>query len=278
MASAPIRGVGTHAVLALLALATLFPFLWTVKTAFTPNEMALSRPLALWPDHPTLDNFRTAFARHPVGQWMLNSLIVAVSVTLGKLAVSLPAAYAFARLSFRGRDVMFWIVVTTLAVPDVIGIVPTFIAVVKVGLYDTLAGVILPSVAYVGFYIFYLRQNFRKLPDEMFEAARIDGAGPFKLFWSIALPNIWPAIGAVSVLSFLGAWNIYFWSLLILESPKNQTLPIGIKVFSDVEAANQLWGPLMAIALLGILPVLALFLVAQRRMLEAFAPTAGSTG
>ena len=270
--------VGAHLTLSLAALLTLFPLFWMVTTAFTPNDLILSRAVRFWPDQPTLDNFRIAFARHPVGLWLWNAFVVSACVTLGKLAISLPAAFAFARMEFRGRDALFWVVLATLTFPSIIGIVPSFIAVVKVGWYDSLAAVIVPSIAYVGFYIFYLRQSFRSLPPEMFEAARIDGAGPLRQFVQIALPNIRPAIAAVSVLSFLGAWNIYFWSLLVLESPEKKTITIGIKVFSDVEASNQLWGPLMATALLGVLPILALFLLAQREMLEAFAPGSGSKG
>ncbi|MHB1104524.1 MAG: carbohydrate ABC transporter permease [Devosia sp.] len=270
--------IGAHLVLACAALLTLFPLFWMVTTAFTPNDLILSRAVRFWPEQPTLDNFRIAFARHPVGLWLWNAFVVSSLVTLGKLAISLPAAFAFARMEFRGRDAMFWLVVATLTFPSVIGIVPTFIAVVKIGWFDTLAGVVVPSIAYVGFYIFFLRQNFRSLPAEMFEAAELDGAGPLRQLVQIALPNIRPAIAAVSVLSFLGAWNIYFWSLLVLESPEKKTITIGIKVFSDVEASNQLWGPLMATALLGVLPILALFLVAQRSMLEALAPGSGSKG
>tara|TARA_R110002124_G_scaffold114535_20_gene269413 strand:+ start:24704 stop:25540 length:837 start_codon:yes stop_codon:yes gene_type:complete len=278
MNSAGNNRLGSHLVLGLATILTLFPLFWTFTTAFTPNELVLSQPIRFWPEHPTLDNFRIAFERHPVGLWMLNACIVAIAVTLGKLVIALPAAYAFARMEFRGRNAMFWIVVATLTIPSVIGIVPTFIAIVKVGLYDTLAGVIIPSIAYVGFYIFYLRQNFKSLPSEMFDAARIDGAGVLGQFWTIAIPNVLPAIAAVSMLSFLGAWNIYFWSLLVLESPQNKTITIGIKAFSDVEAANQLWGPLMATALVGIAPILIVFLFAQRSMLEAVAPGSGGKG
>lgn len=264
-----------HLLLLPVALATLFPLFWMVTTAFTPNDLVLTRAIRFWPEQPTLDNFRAAFARHPVGLWLWNGLLVSVLVTLGKLAISLPAAYAFARMEFRGRDTLFWLVVATLTFPSIIGIVPTFIAVVKLGWYDTLAGVIVPSIAFVGFYIFYLRQNFRQLPAEMFEAARLDNAGPWRQFTQIALPNVRASVAAVTVLSFLGAWNIYFWSLLILESPEKKTITIGIKVFTDIEASNQLWGPMMAVALLGILPVLLLFALAQRQMIEAFAPGSG---
>lgn len=279
MAKAQVpRHLAAHGVLALAAGLTLFPLLWMVTTAFTPNELALARPIRFWPERPTLENFRIAFDRHPVGLWLLNAGLVASLVTVGKLAIAVPAAFAFAVLEFRGRDALFWLVVATLTFPSIIGIVPTFVAVVRVGLFDTLAGVIVPSIAHVGFYVFYLRQSFRNLPAEMFDAARIDGAGRLRQMIEIAIPNVGPALAAVSVLSFLGAWNIYFWALLVLESPEKQTITIGIKFFADVEAANQLWGPLMATALLGVLPILVLFLAAQRSMIEAFAPGGGAKG
>lgn len=268
----------SHIVLAIAAILTLFPLFWMVTTAFTPNELVLAKAVRFLPEQPSLVNFETAFALHPVGAWLTNAFIISTAVTLGKLAISLPAAFAFARLEFRGREFLFWVVVATLTFPTVIGIVPTFIGVVKVGLYDSLMAVILPSIAYVGFYIFYLRQNFLNLPDSMFEAARIDGAGTIGQFVEIALPNILPAIAAVSVLSFLGAWNIYFWALLVLESADKQTITIGIKFFSDIESGNQQWGPLMAVALLGVAPVMTLFLFAQKSMVEAFAPSGGDKG
>jgi ABC-type glycerol-3-phosphate transport system permease component len=148
--------------------------------------------------------------------WLLNSFMTSAAITIGKLAISLPAGYAFARMEFKGRQFFFWLVIATMSFPTVLAIIPTYIAVVKMQAFDTYSAMIIPSIPYIGFYVFYFRQSFRSLPDEMFEAARMDGCGIWKQFRDIALPNVLPAIAALSVISFMGAWNIYLWGQLIL--------------------------------------------------------------
>ena len=134
---------------------------------------------------------------------------------------------------------------------------------------------IVPSIAYIGFYVFYMRQTFRTLPGDMFEAAWLDGAGPWRQLRDIAVPNALPAIASMSVISFMGAWNIYLWALLVLDSPERRTLSIGIKVFSAIDDFEPLWGPMMATALISVLPVLLLFLAAQRIVMAAFTGRVG---
>ena len=274
---APVRwGVWlAHLVLAAAAVLAIFPQFWMATTAFTPNEIVLRSHFRFWPEEPSLANFRTAFDRHPVWNWLWNSILVATLVTLGKLALAVPAGFAFAHMRFRGRDALFWTIVATMTFPTIIGIVPLYIGISMVGLYDTLAGVIVPSIAYIGFYVFFMRQTFRTLPGDMFEAAWLDGAGPWRQLRDIAVPNALPAIASVSVISFMGAWNIYLWALLVLESPERGTLPIGVKVFSAIDDFEPLWGPMMAVALISTLPVLLLFLAAQRVVMAAFTGQVG---
>lgn len=261
-----------HLLLAIASGVTVFPLVWMVASAFTPNDLVLAQPWRLWPEQPTLENFRIASERHPVWAWLWNSVLTASLITLGKLALSLPAGFAFARLSFRGRDTGFWLVLATLSFPTALAIIPTYIAVVRLGLTDTLAGMIVPMIPYVGFYVFQLRQVFRSLPGAMFDAAAIDGCGPLGQFLRIALPNVLPSIAALSVIAFLGAWNIYLWAALVIDSPENRTLATGIAVFAEIDGSQRLWGPLMATATLSVVPVLVLFLVVQRWVMAAFAP------
>lgn len=260
-----------HAAFVVACLVTLFPLLWMLRTAFAPSHDVFRATLSLWPDQATLGNFAVAFRLHPVGTWFVNSVVVAGAITLGKLAVSVPAGFAFAVMTFRGRDAAFALVVGTMTVPYVITLLPTYVAVASIGLYDTLTGVIVPTIGHCGFVVFFLRQAFKALPRELFEAARIDGAGPWRQMLTIALPNIWGAVAAMAVLSFLGAWNLYLWPHLILDATEHKTLSIGLKLFATTGEQGGEWGPLMATALLAALPVVLLYLVAQRQLVSAFA-------
>jgi ABC-type glycerol-3-phosphate transport system permease component len=260
-----------HVAFIAVCIATLFPMVWMLRTAFAPSQDVFRATLSLWPDNATLGNFAAAFRLHPVATWFMNSVVVAGAITLGKLAVSLPAAFAFGVLSFRGRDTAFALVVGTMTVPYVITLLPTYVAVASVGLYDTLTGVIVPTIGHCGFVVFFLRQAFKALPRELFEAARIDGAGPWRQMLTIALPNIWGAVAAMAVLSFLGAWNLYLWPHLILDAREHKTLSIGLKLFATTGEQGGEWGPLMATALLAALPVVVLYLMAQRQLVSAFA-------
>jgi multiple sugar transport system permease protein/sn-glycerol 3-phosphate transport system permease protein len=251
--------------------ATLFPLLWMLRTALAPADEVFSPHLRPWPDNPTLGNFAAAFRLHPVDAWLANSLIVAAGITAGKLALAIPAGFAFGVLRFPGRDLGFALVVGTMVVPYVITLVPTYVAVVQLGLYDTLAGVVIPSIGHCGFVVFFLRQAYRALPAELFEAARIDGAGSLRQLLTIAVPNVSGAIAAMSVLSFLSAWNLYLWPHLLLEASESKTISIGLKLFATTGEQGGEWGPLMATAMLAALPVLVLYAVAQRQLVSAFA-------
>jgi ABC-type glycerol-3-phosphate transport system permease component len=242
-----------------------------MRTAFAPPDDVFRATLSLWPDKPTLGNFTAAFRLYPVGTWFNNSMLVSLAVAAGKLALSIPAAFAFGVMVFRGRDLAFAIIVGTMTVPYVVTLIPTYVAVTRLGFYDTLAGVIVPTIGHCGFTVFFLRQAFRALPRELFEAARIDGAGPWRQMLGIAIPNLWGAVAAMGVLSFLGAWNLYLWPHLILDASEHKTLSIGLKLFATTGEQGGQWGPLMATALLAALPVVVLYLVAQRQIVSAFA-------
>jgi len=260
----------SHSVLAVAALFSVFPLFWMVTTAFTPNDLILSKAFRFRPDDPTMSNFVDAFRRYPVGNWLWNSILVASLVTLGKMLIAVPAGFAFAHMTFKGRNFLFWIIVATLTFPTAIGIVPLYVGISLIGWYDTLTAVIVPSIAYIGFYVFFMRQAFRQLPGAMFEAARMDGAGPFRQLLHFGVPNVLSPIASLSVISFMGAWNIYLWSLLVLDSQEKQTLAVGIKYFSSIDDVEPLWGPAMAVALLSALPTIVVFVSAQRYVMAAF--------
>ncbi|MFS8113165.1 carbohydrate ABC transporter permease [Rhizobium jaguaris] len=261
-----------HAALLVTCFATIFPLLWMVTAAFTPNDLILAKAVRFWPDDPTLSNFMIAASRHPIWIWLWNSFLTATLITIGKLLLAVPAGYAFGRLEFPGRQALFWFIIATMSFPTVIAIIPTYIAVVKLQAVDSYGAMIIPSIPYIGFYVFYMRQAFRSLPSSIFEAAKIDGANLWRQFIEIAVPNVIPAIAALSVISFMGAWNIYLWGQLVLDDAFKKTLTTGIATFADLEGADRAWGPLMATSLLSILPVLLVFLSAQRFIVDALAP------
>jgi ABC-type glycerol-3-phosphate transport system permease component len=259
-----------HVALLVAVVVTLFPLVWMFTTAFTPNELTFRRNLGLLPAQPTFANFVAAFQIQPVAFWLLNSVITSVAIAAGKMAIAIPAAFAFAHFRFRGRDWLFAVIVGTMTIPYVVTLIPTYIAIVRLDLYNTLAGVIIPSIAFCGFAIFFLRQSFKVVPTELLEAGVIDGAGPLRALVSIVIPNTLPAIASLSVLSFLSAWNLYLWPHLILNDADMKTLSIGLKLFATNQEQLQQWGPLMATAVLGLLPALSIFIFAQRYVMDAF--------
>ena len=261
-----------HVALLAICIITVFPLVWMVSAAFTPNDIIMAKSVRLWPEDPTLSNFTVAASRHPIWMWLWNSLLTATLITVGKLALSVPAGFAFGRLVFPGRQALFWFVIATMSFPSVLAIIPTYIAVVKLQAFNTYGAMIIPSIPYIGFYVFYMRQAFRSLPASMFEAARVDGSGLWRQFIEIGIPNVIPAIAALSVISFMGAWNIYLWGQLVLDDAFKKTLTTGIASFADLEGADRAWGPLMATSLLSIVPVLLIFLLAQRFIVDALAP------
>lgn len=259
-----------HLLLIVLCLLTAFPLLWMLSSALTPPQDLFAPGVRLIPTPPTLRNFPDAFALQPVGTWLLNSVVVASAITVGKLAVSVPAAYAFARLRFRGRNVLFGLVVGTMIVPDVITIVPNYILIADLDWIDTPQGVIVPMVAFTGFYVFLLRQAMLVLPQELIDAARVDGANTLTILWRVVLPLVRPTIAVVAVLSFLSAWNLYLWPLLVLQDAEAKTIAVGMQYFVGNAEGGQEWGALMATAALAILPPLLLYVLAQKAIVSAF--------
>ncbi|MCC7372742.1 MAG: carbohydrate ABC transporter permease [Chloroflexi bacterium] len=268
---------GLHAIVILLCLLTIFPLLWMLSTAIKPGPEVFRPGVHLIPDAPTFDNFPEAFRAFPIGWWFFNSTIIAVATTLGKLAVSLPAAYAFTRLDFPGRRLCFSLVLGTMIVPFVVTVIPSYLIVAKLDWLNTRLGVIVPSVAHTAFYVFLLRQYIMTLPQELFDAARIDGAGPATILWRIVMPNVRPAIAVVTILAFLAAWNQYIWPLLVLNEINTKTLAVGMQFFARNSDSTQLWGAMMATATLATIPPLTLYAFAQKRIISTFV-TSGIKG
>jgi ABC-type glycerol-3-phosphate transport system permease component len=266
-----------HALVILLCAITLFPMLWMASTAFKIPTEVFTRDIQIFPHTPTLANFPDAFEYFPVANWFWNSLLIAVVTTAGKLVISVPAAFAFARLRFRGSQLCFAAVLGTMIVPAVVTYVPNYVLVSRAEWINTNTGVIVPSLASCAFYIFLIRQYVRTLPQEILDAAKIDGATTWKTLWHIVLPNIRPVIAVVTILSFLHSWNQYTWPLLVLDDMKSKTLAVGMQVFASNSETAQLWGPMMATAVLATVPPLLLYVFAQRQIISTFV-TSGLKG
>jgi len=259
-----------HLVVILLCFLTIFPFFWMFSTSFKQAGEVFTKNIQLIPLNPTLKNYPDAFNYFPVAHWLWNSFGIAVLTTLGKLLISIPAAFAFSRLQFRFKNVLFALVLATMIVPGVTHIVPNYILVSDLNWLNTWAGVIVPSLPATAFYMFLLRQNIMTLPQELIDAGRVDGASTMQLLWQIVMPNIRAAIAVVSILSFLGAWNQYLWPLLVLNDFNAKTLAVGMQFFTSNTESAQLWGPMMATAAVATIPPLLIFAFAQKQIISTF--------
>jgi ABC-type glycerol-3-phosphate transport system permease component len=268
---------GLHILIVVICALTIFPFLWMFSTAFKPADEVFTKDLRLIANNPTWRNFPDAFDYFPVARWFWNSFGIATITTAGKIAISLPAAFAFARLRFRGDKLLFAMVLATMIVPGIVTVVPNYIFISERGWMNTWIAVIVPSLPGTAFFVFLLRQNILQLPQELLDAARIDGASTFKLLVQIVTPNIKPAIAVVTILAFLGMWNQYLWPLLVLEDFEARTLATGMPFFTNNAESAQMWGPMMATATIATLPPLILYIVAQKQIIDTFV-TSGLKG
>ncbi|MFN4358295.1 carbohydrate ABC transporter permease [Sphingopyxis alaskensis] len=246
---------------AFVALLTIAPLLWMLSVSFMARGEAAQFPPPLLPGDPTLDNYRALFGTFGVGRFLLNSLLVSTLATLLALLFTIPAGYAFAKLRFKGRDATFRLLVAALVVPGQIGMLPLFLELKAMGLVNSYAGALVPWLAGI-FGIFLVRQYSLSIPDEMLEAARIDGASEAQILRRIVLPILTPIIVTLALFVFLGSWNDFMWPLIVLADQDLYTLPVALAALSREHVQdNEL---MMAGAVVTTLPVLILFLALQR--------------
>lgn len=256
-----------HLVVILGAVAMLFPFLWTFITSITPGAGFSTTP-RLWPENPSLQAYETLFTERPFARVVLNSLMLAVITTVVQLFTSATAAYAFSRLPFRGRGIVFAIYLATMMVPLQVLVVPLFAELKAFGLLNTYLGALLPTFA-SAFGIFLLRQAVNQVPRELDEAATLDGAGHVRIFFSIILPNIKPALATLTIFAFMGSWNSFLWPLIVLRDPELQTLPIALAGLQGQYTTA--WDVIMAGSVVSVLPMLALYIFAQKYVIQGVA-------
>lgn len=256
-----------HLVLAVVAACYLSPLLYMVVTSFKTRESAASTNAQWIPNPVSLDGYRYVLeaADSPVVRWFLNSLLAASAHAALVLVTATPAAYALARMTFRGRTVIFTSVVATLFVPPMVLLIPNFMIVNDLSWVDSLPAVIVPGAA-GAFGVFFLRQFFLTLPGDLEEAAEIDGCNRWQIFLRVVLPLSRPALATLGLLAFLANWNDFLWPLYVLLSPESLTLPAGLATFQS--ANNVRYDVLMAGAVIASVPVLLLYVVAQRWVIE----------
>jgi len=248
-----------------VAVIALFPLYWMTTTALTPSAAAIKVPPTLFPTEPTIENFLRLFEQAPVFLWALNSLVIAVAIMVGHVVFDSMAGYAFAKKRFVGKGLLFVMIVSSLMIPVHVTLVPRFILVSEIGLVNNPLGVILPSIADV-FGIFLMRQFISSLPSELEDAARVDGASEWQVFWRIVMPLSRPAVATVAIFSFVGAWNAFLWPLIVLSKRELLTLPVGVATLQQEFTQNI--GMVMAGAAVGAIPMIILFLLFQRFFLE----------
>jgi ABC-type glycerol-3-phosphate transport system permease component len=251
-------------------LILMFPIYWMLRVSVAGTDELSSLPVPLWPRDWQLDNYVEPWRQFPFLRWLGNSVVIAVVSVVATVGINLCAGYAFAKLRFPGRDLLFLLIISTLMVPVQVIMVPQFQLVIDLNLLDSLGGVILPRLA-EAFGLFMARQFFLSIPDELIEAARCDGAGHLRTFRSVVLPLSGPLIAVLVIFTFMWRWNEFVWPLIVLTDSDSYTLPVGLQFLIQQFSNN--FGPLLAMSFLSILPMLAVFAVFQRYFVEGIART-----
>jgi putative chitobiose transport system permease protein len=263
---------GLYGVLGAIALVMLLPLLWLLSTALkSQNENIFQFPPQFLPAEPTLQNFVAVWQQNPFGQYFFNSILVAVlTVGLNLLFCSL-AAYPLARLQFKGREALFALIVATILIPFQIVMIPLYVLTVQLGLRNSYLGIILPFIA-SAFGIFLMRQAFLGVPQELEEAARMDGCSELGIWWNVMIASTRPALVTLAIFVFIGSWSDFLWPLIVLDRPEYYTLPLGVAKLAGSFSLD--WRLIAAGSVISIVPVVLFFVVMQRYIV----PSESSSG
>ncbi len=266
--SKTVRKIPLYFVVALGAFLTLAPFVWMILSSFKNSTEIFSYPPTLLPDAWRASNYAKLFAERPFGTWYLNSILVAGISTTAVLFFSSLAGFAFAKYEFKGRTVMFGLLIGSTMIPFQLILIPLFIEVSRMKMIDTYAGLIIPFMA-PALGIFLMKQYMSAIPNELLDAARMDGAAEFTVFWRIVMPLLRPALGTLGIITFLGSWNSFVWPLVMLRSEVMMTLPIGLRALTEnVPGKGRDYGMIMAAATLVSVPVIIVFIALQRQFIS----------
>jgi multiple sugar transport system permease protein len=260
-----------YALLILGIVLLVGPFIWMVLGSFKTTGELRSVPPTWWPENPTLANYQDLFERQNFVRFFINSSVVALFVTAGNVIFCSMLGYALAKLHFPGKKILFAVVLATLMVPGVVTFMPLFVLVANMGLVNTHAGMILPFLA-GAFGVFLMRQFIGGIPDELLDAARVDGAGEHYIFWRIVMPLCGPALATLTILTFLASWNSFLWPLVVATSQDMFTLPVAIAFLATGQTETNV-ALLMAGSVVVIMPVIVVFILLQRHFTQGIAMT-----
>ena len=255
--------------MACLSVTMLVPFLWMLSASFKPDNQVFNFPIDWIPRTPTISNYIKVWGSDvPFSRFFLNSVWVSLWCVSGEVVTSALAAYAFSKIKFRGRDIIFWLYVSTLIFPAQMMLIPRFVLFRLTGLYNTHWALILPGM-FTAFGTFMLRQFFQTIPEELNESAKIDGANHFTIFWKIVVPLAMPAFSALIIFQFVTSWNSYEAPLVYLRSKELATIPLGLNYFRDENSSS--YGAIMAASVCSLVPIFAVFLAFQRQFIAGIA-------
>ncbi|MCG7344709.1 carbohydrate ABC transporter permease [Sporosarcina sp. ACRSL] len=268
MKTSPLSKTFIYGLLGIGSILMLLPFVWMISTSLKSGNEVMMMPPIWIPETFRFDNYVEAFKKAPFATYFLNSVIVMVLSTLGEVITTILAAYAFSKLNFWGKDVLFALLVGTMMVPGEVLLVPNFVLLSNLGWIDRYEALIIPWTASI-FSIFLLRQFFMKIPKELNYAARVDGCTNFRFLWSIMIPIAKPAIVTIILLKAIGSWNAFLWPLIVTNSKEMRTLPVGLTSFST--EAGTVYELLMAASTMIILPMIILFIFLQKYIIKGIA-------
>ena len=270
MRSKPLATMLAHAFLIIGALVMLIPFFWTLSTSLKAPGTEFTHPIRWIPETLHFDNYLRVIERVPLARWFLNSFVMSLGATLGQMLTGSMAGYAFARLKFRGRNTLFLLFLATMMIPPQVTIIPLFLIIRTFGWYDTYWALIVPGL-FGAFSVFLMRQFFLTVPDELEDAARLDGANHWQIYWHIMLPLAGPALATLGTFTFLTFWNSFLYPLVVTSSIEMRPLTVGLSIFRQTFTTE--WTLLTAGLVMSMVPVVVAFLIGQRYFVKGITMT-----
>ncbi|MBS4219030.1 carbohydrate ABC transporter permease [Bacillus sp. FJAT-49711] len=252
------------------AIIMFIPYLWMVLSSLKSNLEIISPSSGLFPKTISFDGYKTVIQEAPFMRWLLNSTFTSAAITLVTLFTSAIGGYVFAKYRFRGQKIYFVLLLATMMVPFQVVMIPSYLIISKMGLLNNLFAIIIPNLV-SGFGIFLAKQFIEAIPNDLIEAARIDGAGEFRTFWSMILPQLTPALSALGIFTFMAAWNDYLWPLIVLNDTNKMTVPLALVFFNGQHSVN--YNVVMSAGVLIMIPVVIVFLIFQRQFIKGMALT-----
>ena len=253
------------AFLTVFSLIMMYPMAWMLMTSFKSNADIQINKTKFFPEKWTIEGYQTAFEKAPIAQWFINSILVVIVVTAAVIITSTLIGYIFAKYEFKGKKVLFVLLLATMMVPPQVTMIPRYLMIQEMHLFNTLGALIVPGLV-SAFSIYMARQFIADVPDSLCEAAKIDGAGPFRIYWSVILPNIKPAIGSIGIFTAMMNWNDYLNPLLMLNDMEKMTLPLGLVIFDTQRVADM--SATMAAASMMMMPMIIIFVIFQKQFVK----------